>query len=109
MGHEFAPNTLLAPCIYLIHHRPDLYPEPHQFQPERFESGKFSPYQYLPFGGGNRRCIGHALVMYEMKLVIATWLCRYGLELIEDKPIKPQRRGVTITPSGGVKMVMRAG
>ncbi len=107
MGYEFPPGTVLSPCIYLTHHREDLYPQPNQFKPERFLERQYSPYEFFPFGGGNRRCLGMALALFEMKLVLATIMSRYQLELAENRPIKPVRRGVTIAPAGGVRMVMK--
>jgi unspecific monooxygenase len=107
MGYEFEPNTVLTPCIYSLHRREDLYPEPKQFKPERFLERQFSPYEYLPFGGGNRRCIGAAFALYQMKLVLATVLSRFDLALADNRPVKPVRRGVTMTPAGGVKMVVK--
>lgn len=107
MGHHFDSNTTLIPCTYLTHHREDLYPEPTQFKPERFIERQFSPYEYLPFGGGNRRCIGLALAQLEMKLVLATILSKYQLALTDSKPVKPQRRGLTIAPTGGIRMVLQ--
>lgn len=68
-GYQLEPNTMLVPCVYLVHHRKDIYPEPNKFKPERFLERQYSPYEYLPFGGGNRRCIGAALALLEMKLV----------------------------------------
>ena len=106
MGHQFAPDTVLFPCIYLIHHRPDLYPEPKQFKPERFIERQYSAYEFLPFGGGSRRCLGAALAMLEMKLVLATVLLRYQLTLTDNKPVKAVRRGLTIAPSGGIPLVV---
>ncbi|MBV8887588.1 MAG: cytochrome P450, partial [Chroococcidiopsidaceae cyanobacterium CP_BM_RX_35] len=53
MGYQFEPGTELVPCIYLLHQRPDLFPEPKRFKPERFLERQFSPYEYLPFGGSN--------------------------------------------------------
>jgi cytochrome P450 len=96
MGYRFEEGTVLNPCIYLIHHREDLYPEPKRFKPERFLERQFSPYEYLPFGGGNRRCIGMALAMMEMKLVLATILSRFELALTSNSPVKPVRRGFTV-------------
>jgi unspecific monooxygenase len=101
MGYEFEPGTMLAPCIYLTHHRPDLYPEPKQFKPERFLERQYSQYEYLPFGGGNRRCIGMAFAMFEMKLVLATVLSRFELAIAPNQTVKPIRRGVTLAPSDG--------
>lgn len=104
MGYELEPGTVLVGCIYLIHHREDLYPDSKQFKPERFLEHQFSPYEFIPFGGGNRRCVGAALAMLEMKLVLATILSNNHLTLADSKPVKPQRRGVTLAP-GEVKMV----
>ena len=106
MGYEFEPGTQLLACIYLTHHREDLYPKSKQFKPERFLERQFSPYEFLPFGGGNRRCLGMAFALFEIKLVLATMLSHYYLELADNRPIKPIRRGITMTPAGGVRMVM---
>ncbi|GFE71012.1 cytochrome P450 [Chroococcus sp. FPU101] len=107
MGYHLEPGVAVAGCIYLTHHRPDLYPDSKQFKPERFEQRQFTPYEFMPFGGGARRCIGEALAMFEMKLVIATILSRYELALADQKPEYPRRRGVTLAPSKGVKMIMK--
>jgi cytochrome P450 family 110 len=74
--YEFDPGVWLVPCIYLLHQRPDVYPEPKQFKPERFLERQFSPFEYLPFGGSNRRCIGMAFAQFEMKLVLAAIACQ---------------------------------
>ena len=106
MGQEYPQGTALAPCIYLAHRREDLYPEPEKFKPERFLERQYSAYEFLPFGGSSRRCIGAAFAMFEMKLVLASILKRYSLALSEKRSLKTVRRGVTIAPGGGVKMVM---
>ena len=105
MGQDFEIETVLTPCIYLTHHRPDLYPEPNQFKPERFTSRQFSKSEYIPFGGSNRRCIGMAFALYEMKLVLATVMSRYNLAIAGNQTVKPVRRGVTLAPSGGKWLV----
>lgn len=107
LGYNFEPGTSLLPSIYLTHHREDIYPEPKKFKPERFLEKQFSPYEYLPFGGGNRRCLGYAFALFEMKLVLATILSQLELELLEQHPLKPVRRGITFTPGGGVKMSVK--
>ncbi|OKH20261.1 cytochrome P450 [Hydrococcus rivularis NIES-593] len=106
MGYQFKAGTMLAPCIYLTHHREDLYPEPKHFKPERFLERQYSPFEYFPFGGGNRRCIGMALAMMEMKLVLATILSDYQLALTSNRPVKPVRRGLTIAAPGSLRMVV---
>ncbi len=108
MGYNFEPGTQLTPCIYLTHQREDIYPEPKKFKPERFLERQFSPYEYLPFGGSNRRCIGMAFAMFEMKLVLATVMAQWQMNTAETKPVQPVRRGITLAPSGGVKMKLVA-
>jgi unspecific monooxygenase len=105
-GRKYDAETVLLPSIYLVHYREDLYPNPEQFKPERFLERQYSPAEYLPFGGGNRRCLGYALAQLEMKLVLARILSRCELALLETQPLKSQRRGFTLAPQGGVKMVM---
>lgn len=106
VGQKFTSGTVLVPCIHLAHRRAETYPEPEKFKPERFLNQKFSPYEYLPFGGGYRGCIGAAFSMYELKLVVASILLHFQLELVDKRPVRPVRRGITIVPSGGVRMVV---
>ncbi|MEH2249236.1 cytochrome P450 [Nostoc sp.] len=106
LGHPLEPGTVTLPSIYLTHQREDLYPQPKEFQPERFLKRQFSPYEFLPFGGGVRRCIGEALALFQMKLVLATVLSHYQLALVDQRTERPQRRGFTLAPSNGVKMVI---
>lgn len=107
MDCEYPAETQLMPCIYLTHHREDLYPEPKQFKPERFIDKQYSPYEYLPFGGGNRRCIGMAFALFEMKLVLTTVLKNLDLSIVNNHEVKPTRRGGTLAPSGGKWLVMK--
>ncbi len=107
MGYQLEPGTRVYGCIYLTHHREDLYPQPKEFRPERFLERQYTNYEFFPFGGGARRCIGEALAMFEMKLILATILSNYQLALADSRPVRPQRRGVTLAPAGGVKMVMK--
>jgi len=107
IGYKLEIGQVLMGCIYLLHQREDIFPEPNQFKPERFLSREFSAYEFFPFGGGKRRCIGEALARLEMKLVLATIVSGYELELINDKPEKPARRGVTLAPKTGVRMIFK--
>ncbi|MCG6133108.1 MAG: cytochrome P450 [Nostoc sp. LLA-1] len=105
--YKFAPGTLLIPCVYLTHHREDLYPDSKTFKPERFLEKQFSASEYLPFGGGNRRCIGMAFALFEMKLVLATVLSNWQMELANSEPVQPQRKGLLFGPKGGVQMLVK--
>jgi cytochrome P450 family 110 len=102
-GYDLAAGTIVTGCIYLIHHREDLYPEPHLFKPERFLNRQFSPYEFMPFGGGSRRCLGMALAQLELKLAIIEICTNCQLELVSKSPAVAARRGVTLGPKGGIK------
>lgn len=105
LGYKLETGQVLMGCIYLIHQREDLYPEPNQFKPERFLSREFSAYEFFPFGGGKRRCIGEALALLELKLVLATIVGEYDLKLERISPEIPARRGLTLAPKTGIKMI----
>ena len=107
MGYQLEPGMRVYGCIYLTHQRPDIYPEPKSFKPERFLERQFSPYEFFPFGGGARRCIGEALALFEMKLVLATMLSHHRLAMANLEPEYPQRRGVTFAPAKGVQMILK--
>lgn len=105
MGYKLPTGTVIIPSIYLAHHREEVYPNSKQFQPERFLESQFSPYEYLPFGGGNRRCIGLAFAQYEMKIVLATILSDFQVALANKRPVSPVRRGLTLATPAGMQMV----
>jgi cytochrome P450 len=108
IGDYLAPaDSLIAISIGLIHQRPDLYPEPAVFRPERFEDGQTESFAWLPFGGGLRRCLGAAFATYEMRIVIRRVLERCELQAPDLRPERPQRRGVTFAPRHGTLVVLR--
>jgi cytochrome P450 family 110 len=98
-GFALEPGTIVVGCIYLAHHREDVFPDPDEFRPERFLERRYSPFEYLPFGGGVRRCIGMAFAQFEMKLVLAGILSDFELSLTEADAVQPVRRGLTSGPS----------
>jgi cytochrome P450 len=105
MGYRFKSGTILVASIYLTHRREDLYPEPSRFRPERFLARRFSPYEFLPFGGGHRRCIGMAFALLEMKLLLATIMSRWQLALTDRRPLRPVRRVLTFAPPSSFRMI----
>ncbi len=105
-GRDLPAGVAAAPCIYLTHRRPDLWPEPEQFNPDRFLGKKPSPYEFFPFGGGVRYCLGAAFATYEMKIVLAETLLRTELHLAPGYTPKMVRRGITFAPSEGVPVVV---
>lgn len=100
----YEPGDLLMACIYLLHRRPDLYPEPDHFRPERFLERQFSPYEYMPFGAGIRRCVGAALAQMELKIVLATVLGAMDFASANPRPVPQARRGVTLGHGAPVRL-----
>jgi cytochrome P450 len=99
-------GVTVAAAIYLAHHRPEAFPEPGTFRPERFLHGSPSPFEFLPFGGGVRRCIGMALALVEMQIVLGSILASYELSPLAHE-LRPVRRFVTLAPEGGAKLRLR--
>lgn len=101
---DFEAGTVLAPCIYLAHRRPESFPEPEVFRPERFLNKRPDAYAWFPFGGGPRRCLGATFALEEMKVVLAVLLSRYRFERAERRPVRTVRRAITLTPSTGTRV-----
>src|SRR4029453_683890 len=107
LGRLYLPaGTGVSPSAYLTHRRPDLWPEPERFRPERFICPPPSPYAFFPFGGGVRRCLGAAFATYEMKVVVAEVLSRAQLRVAPGYRPPRVRRAVTLAASGGVPVVL---
>jgi cytochrome P450 len=106
LGNRLEPGTRLWGSIYLVHRRPELYPEPKRFRPERFLERDFSPYEFLPFGGGIRRCIGAAFAMFQMKLTLATVLLNADLGLLIARDLRAVRRTGLLAPEKGFEMLV---
>jgi cytochrome P450 len=106
-GHDLPAGAAVAPSIYLVHRRPSLYPEPARFRPDRFVGWKPAAWEWLPFGGGLRRCVGAAFAIFEMKMVLATMLPRVEMRLARDR-VRAVRRAITVTPERGLPVVVTA-
>jgi len=107
-GRQLPEGVTIAPCIYLVHRRPELWPNPDQFNPDRFLESRQSPYAFLPFGGGARRCLGAAFATYQMKIVIAEILSRVELRPVPSYKAHATRRGIAFAPSEGLPVIIQA-
>jgi cytochrome P450 len=101
-------DTGVALSMLLLHHREDLYPDPHSFRPERWLGRKPGTYEWMPFGGGTRRCLGAALAMAEQRVVLKEMARRLDIEAVSPKPERPKHRNVTMIPARGGRVVIRA-
>ncbi len=128
LGEFVVPaNTAVAVSIVALHHREDVYPDPHTFRPERFlerkqpddpvdgrsgEAGRLAAvkpgtYTWVPFGGGIRRCLGATLAMAEQRVVLRAIAARVDLEAPEPAAEHPRMRNVTMIPHRGGQVVVR--
>jgi cytochrome P450 len=107
LGDYVIPTGVeINPSIVAIHRRGDLYPDPAAFRPERFlGTGAPDTYTWLPFGGGTRRCLGASFATFEMEVLIRRVLERAELRPVGRRPERRVRKGVTITPRRGVRVV----
>jgi cytochrome P450 len=99
-------GKMVAPCIYLVHRRPDVYPDPYAFRPERFLENAPETYSWLPFGGGMRRCIGASFAVLEMSTVLRTVARRLRLGPNGPTPERITRRAIVLAPSRGGEVVV---
>jgi|SRR5215211_878187 len=105
-GYTLPAGTIVLAAIALVHLRPDLWPEPEAFRPERFLEGQPEPYSWIPFGGGVRRCIGAAFAQYEMKVVLRTIMRRARLRADSPQDEGGRLRHVTVVPARGARVVL---
>ena len=92
----------IAPSIYLLHRRPDLYPAPLEYRPERFLDDPPGTYEWIPFGGGVRRCLGASFAVFEMKIAIRAVLAARRLRPRPGaRPEGVTRRAITFAPTRG--------
>jgi hypothetical protein len=103
-GIDYPEGVCLVPNAYLIHHDPDIYPDPYAFRPERFLAKPPGTYTWIPFGGGRRRCLGASFAMLEMKVVLREVLQQRELGPVGTRFGLPQRRNITITPDNGAEL-----
>ena len=100
-------HTPVAVNIVALHHREDVYPEPHRFAPERFLERKPGTYTWIPFGGGIRRCLGATLAMAEQRVVLRAIARRTDLVAPDLAPEPARQRNVTMIPRDGGRVLVR--
>ena len=105
-GWTYGPPAQLLGCIYLVHHDPELYPEPNEFRPERFLESAPDTYTWLPWGGGRKRCPGLHLATLEMKTVLRTVLETMTVKPAARRIERPRWRSVIVTPHAGSRVVL---
>jgi cytochrome P450 family 135 len=106
LGGQLLPEgVIVAPNIYLVQHRADVYPDPRRFRPERFLEGQGGTYSWIPFGGGIRRCIGASFALFEMRIVLQAIARSVELRAATPQAEPVGRRSITLTPRYGAEVV----
>jgi cytochrome P450 len=105
-GHVVPAGVGVSLVLPLIHRDPETFPAPQQFRPERFLERGYGPEQFLPFGGGAKRCLGSSFAVQEMMIVIAGLLARFRIRLRRARPVRPRARIITVAPAGGVELIL---
>jgi cytochrome P450 len=106
-GVPLPAGVNVMPSIYLMHQRPDIYPDPQRFRPERFLEQQAGSYTWIPFGGGARRCLGAAFAEYQMHIVLSTLFESCTIEPTHERPEPVRWRGATHVPGRGAAVVLR--
>jgi cytochrome P450 len=107
-GVRYPPGVVLLASAYLVHHDPEIYPQPSEFRPERFLGVTPGTYTWLPFGGGRRRCLGASFALEEMRIALRAVLARYELEPVGPRGETARRRSITFSPSRSATVRLRA-
>jgi cytochrome P450 len=97
-GYTIPAGTTIAPCVHLVHRRPDIYPDPLAFRPERFLEQPAGTYTWIPFGGGVRRCLAAPYAQLLMKQVIATVVRETDLRPAEPRSERPRKSAIAFVP-----------
>jgi cytochrome P450 len=107
-GWEYPEGVALLANAYLVHHDPEIYPDPYAFRPERFLDESPGTYTWIPFGGGRRRCLGASFAQLEMKIVLRAVLSRAEPVAAGDVTERSRRRAITLSPRRSAVTVLRA-
>jgi cytochrome P450 len=105
-GLELPAGVTVAPCAVLVHRRPDVYPDPDAFRPERFLGVRPASGTWLPFGGGVRRCIGAAFARFEARIVLRELVAGFALRPERPRPERVGRRGIVLVPGRGARAIL---
>jgi cytochrome P450 len=117
-GLDLDAGTVVAPSVFLVHRRPEIYPDPLRFRPERFLTQPASPastggdkpqggtYSWIPFGGGVRRCLGAAFALMELRVVLAELGRALDASAVDAAPERTRRRAIMLVPARGAEVVL---
>jgi cytochrome P450 len=106
-GWTYRPPAHLMGCTYLMHHNPELFPNPHQFRPERFIDESQQPRTWLPWGGGRKHCLGRHFALLEVKSILREVLATKRVLPASDRIERPRWRSAILVPHAGGRVILR--
>lgn len=106
-GWTYHPPAHLLGCTYLMHHDPELFPDPQEFRPERFLDGQSSTHVWLPWGGGRKLCPGRHLALLELQTMLRATLSTRRLLPASNKIEHARWRSAVLTPHAGSRVILR--
>jgi cytochrome P450 len=107
-GYRLPAGAMVAPGIGLVHANAELYPDPDRFDPDRMIGATLGPTTWLPFGGGNRRCLGATFALAEMRIVLREVLRRVDLATTTAADERQRVKGVILVPHRGARIRVTA-
>jgi cytochrome P450 len=107
-GYHLPAGVMVAPGIGLVHSSSEQYPQADRFDPERMLGATPGPTTWLPFGGGNRRCLGATFAMVEMRVVLREVLRRVDLCATTAAGERQKVKHVILVPHRGARIRVRA-
>lgn len=106
--YELPVGSTIAPCIYMVHRHEEIYPEPERFRPERWlEQPELGDDAWIPFGGGDRHCVGRSFATAEFKEILGLIARQVRLAPAADEDERVVRRGILLAPNRGARAVIR--
>jgi cytochrome P450 family 135 len=102
---HLAADTMLAPFIWGVHHRPDIYPDPTQFKPERFVDTPPDRSAWIPFGGGAHICLGMPFALLEMRVILQAIFEEFTFKVTDSEGERLQRRTITMAPVSNAQCI----
>jgi cytochrome P450 len=107
-GEEFHPGQIVGVALFALHYNPAIWRDPDRFDPDRFVGRRGSPFEYAPFGGGYRRCIGATFASSELAVAIGTIMSCLDLRMPDSertrRPPGSVARGIAVAPSRDVRL-----
>lgn len=106
MGYALPADRYVGIATYALHTNEKVWGDPLKFRPERFLERDYSVYEFVPFGGGNKKCLGYGFALFEMKLVLFALLSQRRMLLQSTKRVTPAIQGITVGPRQSIRVLL---